>query len=88
MFEIVNAKGHWIAMRQRSSSILLHLYGKCSEWSDDTLSGQTGIWLKCSESEELFRNSTMGAMIPRSGQDNVEKTHPELRSIGVEFQRS
>jgi len=86
-FEIVNAKGHWIAVRSRSSSILLHLCGKCPEWGDDTPGGQTGIWLKCGESVELFRNSTTGAMIPRSGQDNVEKTYSELRSKGVEFSK-
>ena len=83
-FEIVSDKGHWIAVRPKNSLIIFHLCCECPAWGADTPGGPTGVWLRCGESVQFMDKAT-GAVIPRSPQENVERTYRELKSKGVEF---
>jgi lactoylglutathione lyase len=54
-FEIAQTEGHWVTVKAKDSSVLLHLCGKCEEWEGDKPGGHTGIALKCDDEERTYK---------------------------------
>ena len=54
-FEVVSMQGHWVAVKPKDSSTILHLCAKCNEWGDDKPGGQTGVAFESDKKEETYR---------------------------------
>lgn len=83
-FEIVNRRGHFVTVRPKNSTTLLHLCERCGEWAGDSPGGQTGVWFKSGEGTCLKGTESL---IPHSSPEDLEKTYVELKKRGVEFSK-
>lgn len=50
----VGIQGHWVTVKPRGSSVVIHLCGKCEEWGNDTPGGNTGIFIKSDDKEKTY----------------------------------
>ena len=84
-FDIVGIEGHTVFVRPKgSSSVLLHLCGRCDAWEDDRPGGRTGIWLS-SGKVTIRTDERTRLVLPASPREDVERTYAELKRKGVEF---
>ncbi len=51
----VNIKGHWVEVKPKGSTPVIHLCEKCEDWRGDTPGGNTGIFIKSDDKEKTYR---------------------------------
>lgn len=77
--EIVSMQGHWVAVKLRNSSTVLHLCAKCEEWGNDTPGGETGIGFRSDDKEKTYKE------LKAKGVEFVEELHTEWFGTFAKF---
>lgn len=47
-------QGHWVEVKPKGSTSVIHLCEKCEDWGTDLPGGQTGIFIKSDDKENTY----------------------------------
>ena len=51
----VSIHGHWVEVKPKGSTSVIHLCEKNEDWGNDTPGGQTGIFIKTDDKEKTYK---------------------------------